>query len=80
MLATHTLTEYSPRSQNEDTFSVKTFSASQRQRDEGTSDYNVSVVKYRLVVDGKELHNIDRGNGVLIIAGVDYRSEVDKLL
>lgn len=47
---------------------------------EGTADYNVSVVKYRLVVDGKELHNIDRGNGVLIIDGVDYRSDVDKLL
>ncbi|MGN1072834.1 MAG: hypothetical protein ACI4VB_08995 [Bradymonadia bacterium] len=26
------------------------------------------------------MHNIDRGNGVLIIDGVDYRSEVDKLL
>ena len=36
-------------------------------RNEGTADYNVSVVKYRLVVDGEELHNIDRGNGVLII-------------
>lgn len=47
---------------------------------EGTADYNVSIVKYRLVVDGKELHNIDRGNGVLIIDGVDYRSDVDKLL
>ena len=46
---------------------------------EGTADYNVSVVKYRLVVDGNELHNIDRGNGVLIIDGVDYQSEVDKL-
>ena len=47
---------------------------------EGTADYNVSVVKYRLLVDGEELHNIDRANGVLIIDGVDYRSEVDELL
>ena len=47
---------------------------------EGTADYNVSVVKYRLVVDGEELHNIDRAAGVLVINKVDYRSEVDKLL
>ena len=47
---------------------------------EGTADYNVSVVKYRLVVDGEEMHNIDRAAGVLVINKVDYRSEVDKLL
>ncbi|MBR4985336.1 MAG: phage major tail tube protein [Proteobacteria bacterium] len=47
---------------------------------EGTADYNVSVVKYRLVVGGKELHNIDRAAGVLVIDTVNYRSEVDALL
>lgn len=48
---------------------------------EGTADYNVSVVKYRLLEDGKIEHfNIDRGAGKLVINGEDYRSEVDNLL
>ena len=27
---------------------------------EGTADYNVSLVKFRQIVDGEELYNIDR--------------------
>lgn len=48
---------------------------------EGTSDYNVSLVKYRVLEDGKIEHfNIDRAAGKLVINGEDYRSEVDDLL
>lgn len=48
---------------------------------EGTSDYNVSIVKYRVLEDGKYEHfNIDRSSGKLVINGIDYRSEVDDLL
>lgn len=47
---------------------------------EGTSDYTVSLVKYRVLMDGDELFNIDRTSGKLIINGEDYRSEVDALL
>lgn len=48
---------------------------------EGTADYTVSLVKYRVVEDGKLEHfNIDRSSGKLVINGEDYRSEVDDLL
>lgn len=47
---------------------------------EGTSDYNVSLVKYKVELDGKVLFDIDRTTGKLIINGEDYRSEVDELL
>ena len=47
---------------------------------EGTSDYNVSLVKYRCLVDNEEMYNIDRSAGKLVINGEDYRSEVDELL
>lgn len=48
---------------------------------ESTGDYNVSLVKYRVLEDGKYEHfNIDRAAGKLIINGEDYRSEVDELL
>lgn len=48
---------------------------------ESTGDYNVSLVKYRIVEDGKYEHfNIDRSSGKLVINGEDYRSEVDELL
>lgn len=47
---------------------------------EGTADYNVSLVKYRTLIDGKEMYNIDRSAGKLVINGEDYRSEVDELL
>jgi len=48
---------------------------------DSTGDYNVSLVKYRVLEDGKYEHfNIDRAAGKLIINGEDYRSEVDELL
>ena len=48
---------------------------------ESTGDYNVSLVKYRVLEDGKIEHfNIDRAAGKLVINGEDYRSEVDELL
>lgn len=47
---------------------------------EGTSDYTVSLVKYRVLMDGEEMFNIDRASGTLVINGEDYRSEVDELL
>ena len=48
---------------------------------DGTSDYNVSLVKYRVLEGGNYEHfNIDRAAGKLVINGEDYRSEVDDLL
>lgn len=48
---------------------------------DSTGDYNISLVKYRVLEDGKYEHfNIDRAAGVLVINGEDYRSEVDDLL
>lgn len=48
---------------------------------ESTGDYNVSLVKYRVVEDGTIEHfNIDRAAGKLVINGEDYRSEVDEKL
>ena len=47
---------------------------------EGTSDYTVSLVKYRVLMDGDEMFDIDRASGKLVINGEDYRSEVDELL
>lgn len=47
---------------------------------EGTSDYTMSLCKYRVLIDGKEMFNIDRGAGKLVINGEDYRSEIDDLL
>jgi len=48
---------------------------------DSTGEYNVSLVKYRVLEDGKHEHfNIDRASGKLVINGEDYRSEVDELL
>lgn len=48
---------------------------------ESTGDYTVSLVKYRVLEDGKFEHfNIDRAAGKLVINGEDYRAEVDDLL
>ncbi len=47
---------------------------------EGTSDYTVSLVKYRVLEGDYEHFNIDRASGKLVVDGEDYRSEVDALL
>lgn len=45
-----------------------------------TGTMNVATLKYRLVADGQELRFVDKRTGVLRINGVDYRSEINKLL
>ena len=55
--------------------------ASTVQVGEGTqATMNVATLKYRLVCDGQELRHVDKRLGILKMNGVDYRSEVNRLL
>lgn len=41
---------------------------------------SINTLKYRLLADGKEIRNIDKRSGKLVINGVDYRAEINKML
>lgn len=48
--------------------------------DKSTGSVNLLTLKYRLLIDGKEMRYIDKRYGILKINGVDYRKEINKHL
>lgn len=44
------------------------------------NEYTYSVDRYRLLVDGREVINIDRNNNIIVINGKDYAEELEQYL
>lgn len=44
------------------------------------NEFTYAITKYRLLVDGKEMLNIDRVNNIIVLNGKDYSKEIEQYL
>lgn len=44
------------------------------------NEFTYSIIKYRLLVDGKEMLNIDRVNNIIVLNDRDYSKEIEQFL
>jgi phage tail tube protein FII len=54
--------------------------ATVRVGEKSTGTISINTLKYRLIADNKEIRYIDKRYGILKINGIDYRSEINKML